>query len=506
MASQNFSDLYYPSVMTPGKNLDPGKVDGALKRAFDLIYQMNPPNGDAGSIWNNVSQLPESFTIKLDTGLVMLADAVFAGSSTTASWNAHTLSYRGEQYEISAGSTTNKWIYWQKASPNAYQSLAATSGGNSQFPQLGVDDFLIAVFLPADAKTYEFWNAKMAPAFISTALIADATITNALIQNLAVSDGKIVTLTASKITTGTLAATVTITADNGCDIILSRADSNPAELKWSSTSTIFADSSLSTQYWQPATDNSNLLQFGTGALAWNQFSVYAESLNLNIGADSVDYIAINMTRAGPNQITFNFGSTNNIAFDEGGFIYPTTSGYWDLGSSGLRFDNAWFSGTITTSGAITASGTITGNLFSGSGASLTSLPAISLTAGVSGILPIANGGTNASSFTSTRLLYYDGSAIVGSSNLVYSTNLTLTSGSIILGTSGSSVGLSDDVWTFTNDSDIAGYIAGVKKFQIDSTSHATLTNTWLYHNGSLKQITVVSADYGDGTKNHLFVS
>jgi len=83
MASQNFSDLYYPSVLTPNRGLDAGAVDGALKRAFDMIYKMNPPNGSGSSLLSNFGFIDE-FTIKLGTKKVTLADQVFAASTTGA--------------------------------------------------------------------------------------------------------------------------------------------------------------------------------------------------------------------------------------------------------------------------------------------------------------------------------------------------------------------------------------------------------------------------------------
>lgn len=39
---QNLTDIYYPSVLTPFKELDAQKVDDAIRRAYDLIYKISP--------------------------------------------------------------------------------------------------------------------------------------------------------------------------------------------------------------------------------------------------------------------------------------------------------------------------------------------------------------------------------------------------------------------------------------------------------------------------------
>jgi hypothetical protein len=59
---------------------------------------------------------------------------------------------------------------------------------------------------------------------------------------------------------------------------------------------------------------------------------------------------------------------------------------------------------------------------------------VSLTSGVTGILPIANGGTNASSFTSGRIPYFDGTRFVDDSDLTFSTD-TLTATKLLAPTS-----------------------------------------------------------------------
>lgn len=55
----------------------------------------------------------------------------------SVSWSAGTLIYRGEVYDLFAGSSSSKFIYWQRSNPRLLQ-------GSATFPALGDDDFLIA--------------------------------------------------------------------------------------------------------------------------------------------------------------------------------------------------------------------------------------------------------------------------------------------------------------------------------------------------------------------------
>lgn len=59
---------------------------------------------------------------------------------------------------------------------------------------------------------------------------------------------------------------------------------------------------------------------------------------------------------------------------------------------------------------------------------------VSLTADISGILPIANGGTNATSFTSTRVPFFDGTRFVDDADLTFATD-TLSATKLLSSTS-----------------------------------------------------------------------
>lgn len=38
--NENRTDRYYPAILNPEQGLDAKKVDDAMKRAFDFIYQL----------------------------------------------------------------------------------------------------------------------------------------------------------------------------------------------------------------------------------------------------------------------------------------------------------------------------------------------------------------------------------------------------------------------------------------------------------------------------------
>lgn len=87
---------------------------------------------------------------------------------------------------------------------------------------------------------------------------------------------------------------------------------------------------------------------------------------------------------------------------------------------------------------------------------------VNLANGVTGTLPIANGGTNATSFTNTRIPYFNGTSLVDDSGLTYdATNDRLTTGDLTLtntktiqttrtvpATNGDAVDIGS--WSFTN--------------------------------------------------------
>ena len=387
-------DLFYPNVLTPTKvpTLNPKSVQDSFRRIFDMVYSIQPPPGSrSASTIFDTPHFTENFNVKLENKVVVLKNHVFLGTTGGGSWNSHTLTYNGIAYTIAEGTpSTNKWIYWSIDKPTEYQR--ATS-----FPTLGQDDYLIAVYNSSDNTVYEFWNAKMAPAFISTALIED----------LAVTDAKIDTLTATKITTGTLAAGVAIT--------LTKHDTTPAKFIFEDTAAMYADTSQNAVILDGETDGADGFVSGNtsafSSIEWHAFSTGAGGAGVGLDA---------------------FDSSNN----KGARIR--------IDSSSSTAPIAFQFGTVR--------GAYSGNF----------------------------------NFTST--------------------NATCVTGSWRVNTDGQGVGTATNGFSFYESGDkTEGYANNVLSFKFDSTSAAGTTNLYVYHNGSLKLVTVDASDLGSGAKNYLYV-
>lgn len=489
MAGQNKTEFYRPSVLNAFKKLSPEAVDGALKYLADKINEISPPAG-SGAVSTVISNLDptqvKSFNIKLETRKVILSGEVWNASTTGATWNAHTLTYNGSAYNINAGSTTNKFVYWQLSKPTAYQTSAT-------FPTLGANDWLIGLWDTGGTNAfYPFWNTQLAPAFISTALIADASITTAKIQdlavstakiaNLAVTNAKIFDLAADKITTGTLAASVAVT--------LTRSDTVPAKLIWANTGQMYSKVTGDELWLVPDATNADYLQIGTASLAWASIDMQA------YGSFLVQCIASTTL---PSFFMSN-SSTDSVEMhsDTGtGFKLSTTSlkpiGSMDIGLTGTRWVNGWFSGNVT------ATGTITAGLFSGSGFGLTSINTGSIT---SGILPVARGGTDQTSYTANGVIYYNTGFQSGSGFTYNGTDVT-TTGSFRCA-SGQGVGTSTDAWAFTTNTTIEGFVSSTSRVKFDTTNSATDTCMFLYFNGLLRRVKCDTSDLGSGSKSYLY--
>ena len=308
----------------------------------------------------------------------------------------------------------------------------------------------IAVYNSSDTTVYEFWNAKLAPAFISTALIEDAAITNA----------KISSLSASKITTGTLAASVEIT--------LTKSDTVPAKLKWEDTGEMSADSSNSILSLKPNADNADKLDVGTSSLRWDTASIYSFN-RTTLGAKSASFdLRLDVTTSaldtGPGfRFYLDFAGDDRYYMTSSEFTPKGFATLPDLGNSTDKWKDAYFTGTVNASAFF-------------------------------------------SSVSDTKILYSSGGTISGSANLIYSTNVTLTSGSYRVATDGQGIGTATNGFSFYEATDkVEGYANNVLSFKFDSTSHATNTNLYIYWNGALKQAAIDTSDLGSGSKNYVYL-
>ena len=139
----------------------------------------------------------DDFTItatKMFTKAIVLTADVWADNSPAGSvaWNAHNVVYNGASYPITAGNTALAYVYWTIG--------AATYTGSATHPTLGNTAFMIAINTSGIHTLV--WNSS-----------ANMVIGTAFIANLAVTDAKINTLSASKLTAGTIDAAI-ITVSN----------------------------------------------------------------------------------------------------------------------------------------------------------------------------------------------------------------------------------------------------------------------------------------------------
>lgn len=175
---------------------------------------------------------------KFFTKTVVLTGDSWTNNSPSAgkvAWNSHTLVYNGVAYAITGSNTSDKYIYWVVG--NGTYSSSATH------PALGTTGFMIATNVSGVAGLV--WNSS-ANMVIGSAYIADAAITNAKIyslsadkittgtlnaavvsiSNLTVGNAQITDLSADKITAGTITGSVLQTATSGNRIKVDVSDNS----------------------------------------------------------------------------------------------------------------------------------------------------------------------------------------------------------------------------------------------------------------------------------------
>jgi len=131
---------------------------------------------------------------KINVNTIILKGALWTDNSSTKyiSWNAHTVVYGGQSYDIQAGTTNLKYVYWL-GSGTTY----STSDTNPTASLLGDHGFVIATNVGSDGNASGIhdlaWNG-----------LANAVIGTAWIQNAAITNAKVSDLSADKITAGTI--------------------------------------------------------------------------------------------------------------------------------------------------------------------------------------------------------------------------------------------------------------------------------------------------------------
>lgn len=137
-------------------------------------------------------------------------------SAGHVAWAGVKVSYAGTSHVITNGNTTDKFIYWQLASPTVFQHSAS-------LPSLGNNDFLVG--LNASGTFVSQYNSTLVPAVVINGQITETQITDLAISTPklaanAVTAAKIYanTITANEIATNTITtnqiASHTITAAN----------------------------------------------------------------------------------------------------------------------------------------------------------------------------------------------------------------------------------------------------------------------------------------------------
>lgn len=210
-------------------------------------------------------------------------------------------------------------------------ALASLSVGTAAIQLLAVDTTLIANLAVSAAKILtatitnsQIANATISGANIGTATIAQANIANlavgtAQIQNLAITDAKVNDLSASKITAGTISATISITAPiiNGGSFT---STSGTATTVLSTGSVISTDSSLGITGLQGGLLSGQLFAQGTFSGIAAQMSCSLWSLQFIVGgAQKVEIGAFLAGGAhdGYIKINGNMGYTGTVASASG---------------------------------------------------------------------------------------------------------------------------------------------------------------------------------------------
>ncbi len=234
------------------------------------------------------------------------------------------------------------------------------------------------------------------------------------------------------------------------------------------------------------------LQAGTiEATSTTASSTFANGISLTTGCFAIGTTCV--TGGGGTSLS---GGINNTfaAWTSGTTIAPTSTQPLYVGSvNATTTATSTFAGGLQTlnlqTGSLNATGTATSTIagglnITGGGLTISNISGflkatvgaianslISLTADVTGILGIANGGTNASAISSNALLYFDGTRIAATSSTVYLGNIigTTTATSTFLGAHG--IGTTSPYARFAIQA--ATGQGNLPIFQIASTSDAT---------------------------------
>jgi len=194
--------------------------------AIAAVDPFGPGGFRAGSKSSSASATTRSLQLKdYDLDLPLTKDIAWS-TDGKAIWTSGTLTYKGTVYNIAGGSTTDKYIWWDK------NDTPTTFHHSDTRPPIGSDVWLMAFYDQSNDEVYPAFQNKIMHAgllqassitadliganeiitqsanikdgVIENAKIADAAITNAKIADATITAAKIHDLNADQITTGKL--------------------------------------------------------------------------------------------------------------------------------------------------------------------------------------------------------------------------------------------------------------------------------------------------------------
>ena len=211
-------------------------------KAVDLYGNMSGISSTNVDTWMVV---PDELYTTLRTDF-WVRDSIFYFNTTTLTWTDGSITRAAETFTLSASTianANNKYIIATLSGGVATLSLADMTAG---IPALNVNQVIIATTssLPNSAGNYICYirqanslmlegaiirdatitNAKIVDATITTAKIADAQITGAKIASATITNANISSLSADKITAGTITGRTLQTASSGKRFVVSSSD------------------------------------------------------------------------------------------------------------------------------------------------------------------------------------------------------------------------------------------------------------------------------------------